>query len=258
MVKVLFMCYDVAYLTKKSDRYAEHYAVESSQIDRLKSKTAPVFHVQGFAHPDLPVVIKDYQVDLFHWGLIPFWVKDSKSATQLSNKTLNARGEEMFSKPVYRKSAGSRRCLIMVDGFFEHRWFNGKSYPYFITHKDNSPFSLGGLWDSWKNPEGTSTYSVSIVTTAANDLLKEIHNNPKASEGPRMPLVLEKDQYATWLQAPDDPVGKEQILEIVNACDPDFLGAWPVNRLRGKEYIGNIPNILEPVTYSELPALSIP
>jgi putative SOS response-associated peptidase YedK len=249
------MCYDVAYLTKKSDRYASHYSVKPNQIEKIKSKTPPIYHVQGFMHPDLAVLTSDGEVGMYHWGLIPFWAKDSASATQLSNRTLNARGEEMFDKPSFRKSASSKRCLIMVDGFFEHRWHDGKSYPYYITHKDQEPFSLGGLWDSWKNPEGEILRSVSIVTTAANALLEKIHNNPKASEGPRMPLVLLPEQYDLWLNAPDDPVGKKQIEEIIGTCDPSFLTAWPVDRLRGKEYKGNIPELIKPRDYPDLPQL---
>ena len=246
------MCYDIAYMTKRAERYAGHYGISADAFEQLKGKTPSVYHVQGFAHPDIPVLLQDGTTHLFHWGLIPFWVKDSKSATQLSNRTLNARGEEMFDKPSYRQSARSRRCLVMVDGFFEHYWENDKSYPFYITHCDDEPFSLGGLWDRWENKEGDTIHSVSIVTTAANPLMKRIHNNPKASEGPRMPLVLEKNYYSDWLNAPDDPLGKQQVLEIVSACDPDFLKAWPVGRLRGKQYQGNQEGILQPVKYENM------
>ncbi len=246
------MCYDVSYMTKRTERYAAHYSIAVSAVDSLKKKTPPVYHVQGFAHPDIPVFLPDREVSLFHWGLIPFWVKDSKSATQLSNRTLNARGEEMFDKPAYRASARSKRCLVMVDGFFEHYWEGDKSYPFYITHKNDEPFSLGGLWDKWENREGDTVFSVSIVTTAANSMMKKIHNNPKASEGPRMPLVLEPDLYGSWLNAPDDPPGKAQVLEIVQSCDPDFLTAWTVDRLRGKQYQGNQEGILQPYSYDEM------
>lgn len=246
------MCYDVAYMTKRSERYAAHYSIPETDVSALKKKTPPVYHVQGFAHPDIPVLLPDKEVSLYHWGLIPFWVKDSKSATQLSNRTLNARGEEMFDKPSYRASARSKRCLVMVDGFFEHYWENGNSYPFYITHAEDEPFSLAGLWDKWKNQDGDEVYSVSIVTTAANPLMNRIHNNPKASDDPRMPLVLDTSRYDTWLTAPDDPVGKAEIMDIVATCDPGFLTAWPVDRLRGKQYRGNIPEIQARFDYPEM------
>ncbi len=246
------MCYDIAYMTKRAERYADHYALPVSSIEKLGKWTPPVYHVQGFSHPDIPVILTDREVHLFHWGLIPFWVKDSKSATQLSNRTLNARGEEMFDKPSFRKSAGSKRCLVMVDGFYEHYWEDDKSYPFYITHEKDEPFSLGGIWDKWRNDAGDEIYSVSIVTTSANELMRKIHNKPKASEGPRMPLVLEPERYEPWLNAPDDPVGKAQVMELVNSCDPPFLTAWPVDRLRGKEYRGNVPGIREKKSYTEI------
>ncbi len=246
------MCYDIAYMTKRSDKYATHYGISARSVDAVQKKSPPVYHVQGFAHPDIPVLLSGPELNLFHWGLIPFWVKDSKGATQISNRTLNARGEEMFNKPAFRKSAGSRRCLVLIDGFFEHYWENGKSYPFYITHKEDEPMTLGGLWDTWKNQEGDVVYSVSVVTTAANELMSRIHNNPKSSEGPRMPLVLEPELYRPWLEAPDDPAGKAQILEIVDACDPDFLTAWAVDRLRGKQYPGNVAEIRNPVNYQDI------
>lgn len=246
------MCYDIAYMTKRTERYAEHYALPVSSVEDLRKNTPPVFHVQGFAHPDIPVVLPEKHTALFHWGLIPFWVKDSKQATSISNRTLNARGEEMFEKPAFRQASRTKRCLVMADGFFEHYWEGGKSYPYYITHRSDEPFSLAGLWDSWKNREGDTVHSVAIVTTAANAFMERIHNNPKASEGPRMPLVLEPELYEPWLHAPDDPPGKKQIMEIVKSCDPDFLTAWPVDRLRGKQYPGNVEEIRERHEYIEL------
>jgi putative SOS response-associated peptidase YedK len=240
-------------MTKRAERYAEHYGLRTKSVEKVSNAIPPVYHAQGFSHPDIPVVLpQEESLSLFHWGLIPFWVKDSKSATQLSNKTLNARGEEMFEKPAFRQSARTRRCLVVTDGFFEHYWEKGNSYPFYITHQDDEPITLAGLWDKWENHEGDVTYSVSIVTTAANELMKKIHNNPRASEGPRMPLVLTPELYRSWLEAPDDPAGKQQILEIVNACDPDFLRSWPVGRLRGRQYQGNVPAIRERVTYEEM------
>ena len=34
------------------------------------------------------------RIQLFSWGLIPFWVKDPVQAVEISRRTLNARGEE--------------------------------------------------------------------------------------------------------------------------------------------------------------------
>jgi putative SOS response-associated peptidase YedK len=60
-------------------------------------------------------------IDLFQWGLIPFWVEDDDAAERIKLRTLNARAETIFEKPAFRYSIQSKRCLVLVDGFFE--WF---------------------------------------------------------------------------------------------------------------------------------------
>ena len=106
------------------------------------------YHVGAFENLKLPVITnKDPgQVQLFKWGLIPFWVKDEKTAQEFKDKTINARSETIFDKPAFRSSAGKQHCLIIADGFFEWRYYNDKNYPYYIKLKDREVFSMAGLW----------------------------------------------------------------------------------------------------------------
>ena len=249
------MCYDIAYMTKRAEKYAEHYRIEPSVIREEPLSSIPVHHVQAFAHPDIPVITNadPGRIQFFHWGLIPFWVKDVETANKLSKRTINARGEEMFEKPSFRSSAKSRRCLVVVDGFYEHHWKGGKSYPFFIRLKGDEPFSLAGLWDTWKQDSaGISRNSVTIVTCKANRVMSLIHNNPKGSHEPRMPLIIPAELEADWNTAESDELAVKRIREMVQPYDPDELEAHPVNRLRGKAYAGNVPEIQEPVSYAEL------
>ena len=52
---------------------------------------------------------------LLRWGLVPFWAKDAKMAYS----TINARAEEVASKPAYREALKKRRCLVPADAFYE-------------------------------------------------------------------------------------------------------------------------------------------
>jgi putative SOS response-associated peptidase YedK len=246
------MCYDISYMTKRSERYAQHYKIDDRIVEKARTNHPPVYHVQAFAHPDIPVITNSEpdQINFYQWGLIPFWVKDAVSASNISNRTLNARGEEMFSKPSFRDSARKKRCLVIVDGFYEHHWDGDKSYPYYITNKSGEPISLGGLWATWRlEKEGIERNTVSIVTTAANRMMHYIHNHPKASQKPRMPLIIPREMEEEWLRAPDDPVGLESVREMIKPFDDDSLQAYTVTRLRGKEYPGNIPEIRERYDY---------
>jgi len=42
------------------------------------------------------------------WGLVPFWAKDPK----FGYSTINARAEEVATKPAYREALKKRRCLV--------------------------------------------------------------------------------------------------------------------------------------------------
>jgi len=246
------MCYDISYMTKRAERYAEHYRIDKAEATRTMANHPPVYHVQAFAHPDIPVITNEApnRIQFFQWGLIPFWVKDVSSATKISNRTLNARGEEMFEKPSFRQSARKKRCLVVVDGFFEHHWYHDNSYPYFIANRKDKPISLGGLWETWRlDKEGIERHTVSIVTTAANKMISYIHNHPKASNLPRMPLVIPEGLESDWLTASDDPVGIKMIKELVKPYSDNELIAYPVSRLRGKAYAGNTPQIQQPIQY---------
>ena len=113
------------------------------------------YHVGTFNNPKLPVITNEdpKQIDLFHWGLIPFWVKDQKNADEIRQKTANARGKSIFEKPSYRNAAEKKHCLVLADGFFEWRYYNGRNYPHYIYLKNHEPFAIAGLWDSWTNRE---------------------------------------------------------------------------------------------------------
>ena len=255
------MCYNVNFLTKKRLEYAKRLKglIRQEDIDpvfdALEAHTPGAYYTTGFDHPDLPVITNEdpKTIQLLGWGLIPFWVKDPTQAIALSNKTLNARGEEMFDKPSFRNAAKSNRCLIMVDGFFEYHWQKGKSYPYYIRLKSGEPMLLGGLWETWHyKQEQITRRTCSIVTTRANDLMRFIHNNPKSSEGPRMPLIVPREIESEWLSERSDPVS---IKDIVGPYDDAGLEGFTVPRLKGKEGVGNSSAAVQPYTYSELSTL---
>ncbi len=256
------MCYDLRYLTKKQIDYANRFgdnrdlsALQKKLDDYDRSTGSPVFHTNGFDHLDAPVITnRDPEtIQFFSWGLIPYWVKGSNQAIQISNKTLNAKGEHIFEKPSFREAAKKRRCIVIVDGFYEHHHRNGKTYPYHIIHREGEPMALGGLWERWEDKEeGFIRHTFSIVTTSGNEMLARIHNNPKL-KGPRMPLIIPWEAESIWLRP--DEVNFEEVKEVIRPYESDLLRSFTVRRLRGKEYIGNRPAITERFDYPELSTL---
>ena len=147
--------------------------------------------INGFELGRIPVVYNDTpnSMDVGKWGLIPFWSKDDSFA----RNTLNAKIETIHEKPSF-KNYTNNRCLIPVTAFFEWKWLDDKGkqkQKYRIHTPDGEIFALAGIWAEDKKGDRT----LSIVTTEANTLMAEIHNNKK-----RMPVVLKEEEYEHWLQ----------------------------------------------------------
>jgi putative SOS response-associated peptidase YedK len=50
---------------------------------------------------------------------------------------------------------------------------------------------LPGLWDRWRGANGTILESCTILTTAPNQLLVDVHDS--------MPVILSPGNYEVWL-----------------------------------------------------------
>jgi putative SOS response-associated peptidase YedK len=210
------------------------------------------YHVGAFENVKLPVITNENpeQVDLFNWGLIPFWIKDEKAANEIKERTVNARSETIFEKPAFRNSAGSKHCLVIADGFFEWRYYQGKNYPYYIKLKNREVFAIAGLWDCWDNKTvGEKLYSFVIITTEANPLMAKIHNKKK-----RMPAILSKEDEQKWISK---IITKEESMNILKPYDEKEMEAYTISKLiTAKDEDPNVPEVLKPYQYNNLEPLS--
>jgi putative SOS response-associated peptidase YedK len=206
------------------------------------------YHASGFDLPKLPVITNEQptHIQLFTWGLIPFWVKDKKTAEEVRQKTMNARAESIFEKPSFRHAAEQNHCLILADGFFEWQEYEGKNYPYYIRLQNHEPFAMAGLWDTWKDPETAEVLQTySVITTKANPLMEQIHNKKK-----RMPVILPKDHERDWI---DPSVNKQAAEAMLVPYDEKLMEAFTISRLiTSRQRNPNVPAVSQPFTYPEL------
>lgn len=252
------MCYDIKASLKSQLKRARHYG-DDKAIREIEEKIVPLtdlplFHTTGFMHPKLLIYTERSPKipEVAIWGLIPHWVKDQAGRNKIWNNTLNARGETVFEKPAFRDAARNHRCIIQVDGFYEHHHSKGATYPFFIHRKNNDPLSLAGVWSAWTDPgSGDTSNSFSIVTTEANPMMGKIHNNPKM-QGPRMPFILPEELEDKWLEPVKDDLDIQALEELILPYPESELEAYTVDRLRGKDYKGNVEGISSKVTYPEL------
>jgi putative SOS response-associated peptidase YedK len=201
----------------------------------------PQYAVSGFTHPTLPVILSASpdKISFAQWGLIPQWVKDRQQANELWNQTLNAKGETIFEKPSFRNSAATKKCCVLVNGFFEWQTQGKVKTPHFIYLKNQDPFALGGLWEEWTDPAtGEVVRTFTIVTTPANEMMSKIHN-----EKLRMPLIIAPGEEQNWLNAKDESSTKQLMLPF----DTTQMFAHRVSKLvNGRSGNPNVPEVQLP------------
>jgi putative SOS response-associated peptidase YedK len=127
------------------------------------------------------------RASLMRWGLVPSWAKDATGGARM----INARSETAAEKPAFRELLQRRRCLIPADGFYEWQRSGKSKQPYCFEMASGEPFAFAGLWDSWQAPDGSNLETCTILTTAPNQLLADIHD--------RMPVILPPESYEAWL-----------------------------------------------------------
>lgn len=172
------------------------------------------------------------ELSMLRWGLIPSWAKDVKIGASL----INARGETVATKPAFRSAFKRRRCLIPADGFYEWKQTGTKTkQPYYISLKQELPFAFAGLWESWTSPEGGTIESCTIITTEANDALKELHD--------RMPVILNAADRAAWLD-PDIP--SDALTSVLAPYPATEMQTYPVGTLVNKA-ANDVPECLRRV-----------
>jgi len=211
----------------------------------------PAWYLSAFNLPYVPVVPDESpdELQLYQWGLIPYWIKDRAAAESIQMKTFNARAESIAEKPSFRNSIKNKRCLVISRGFFEWQQRGTLKIPYYVYLKDGKPFAFAGIYDKWTDPAtGEITTTFTIITTKANPLMEKIHNTKQ-----RMPVILPADVEKDWLSKSTD---QKQILNFLNPLDESLMQAHTISRLismPGAEK--NIPEIIKPFTYDEAGSL---
>jgi len=166
------------------------------------------------------------QLRILRWGLVPSWAKDPS----IGSRMINARVETVAEKPSFRRAFAQRRCLLPADGYYE--WYaaegngrRGRKQPYYIHPADGSIMAMAGLYEFWRDrarpaddPEAWLV-TCTIITTTAQDELGRIHD--------RMPMVIERDRWADWL----DPglTDAEEVRRLLTPAAPGAFALHPVS-----------------------------
>lgn len=207
----------------------------------------PAYHLNGFAHPVLPVLYQEFPEQILpaYWGIAPQNTTLASLADYYKQSVrfgggLNAKSERLFDHFIYQKCILQRRCVIPVTGFFEPHKPKDKSYPVFIQSTKHRWLFLAGIYN-----KHAQFISVSIITKPATRILKKVHF-PKE----RQALILSSEEASNWLS----DLQKTDIDALLRTEKTNAeLEAYTVSDALFKpNEESNIPSILEPKTFEEL------
>lgn len=136
-------------MSAKAIKLAARYGRKSDVVEIYQDILNEQYHVNAFNFPKYPIITKSDEVQVFNWGLIPFWTKDETNADEIRRMTLNARADTIFEKPSFREPIMKKRCIVPSTGYFEWRHEGSKKIPYYIYLKDEPIFSMAGIYDTW-------------------------------------------------------------------------------------------------------------
>jgi len=196
------------YVSKIDADVERHFSLTKVPFDFSSYNVAPGRNVPVVRQSDGG----ERELVLMRWGLIPHWAKEER----IGYKMINARAETVDSKPAFRQPFKRHRCLIPANGFYEWRKTQSGKIPYYIHLRDEPVMGFAGLSDIWNNPEGERIESCTIITTAANAVIKPLHD--------RMPLIIAPDDYGVWLTGNVDGAS-----EVLGMPSPVQLEAYPVS-----------------------------
>ena len=170
-----------------------------------------------------------HKAQMLSFGFTPSWAKKkilvinarSEGDHNSENDPRYQGAKGILTKPMFRQSIRSRRCLVIADAFIEGTTQDKLSKPYLVYRRDNKrPFAMAGIWDVWTDPAtGKTTRGFAIVTTAPNFLLEQIPHH-------RSPLILDEAAEKIWLSK-QSPL--QDITALMQPFDASTFNAYPIS-----------------------------
>ncbi|HLV09809.1 MAG TPA: SOS response-associated peptidase [Halanaerobiales bacterium] len=184
----------------------ERYAINKNSVN---IKTVPDAEI--FPGKQVPVVIasnKKRNLKQFKWGF---------NFSFLPRPVINARGESLGEKKLFRRSFICRRCIIPATAFFEWKKLNKKNIKHQIFSPEERIISLAGIFDSFNSSSGDKLKCFTIITVSSSRQLQNIHH--------RMPLVLGKEEEEYWL---DNSLEQQELEKLIKSYS-GILKIKPLN-----------------------------
>lgn len=132
---------------------------------------------------------------------------------------INARVETAGERPAFREALARRRCLVPATGFFEWRRQPSGRAPYYLQVIGAPIFAMAGLWSPVQGTNATVNQAFVVLTTEPNELVASIHD--------RMPVILPREAWATWLGP--EPLSEGELSRLAQPIDAGRMSMVPVS-----------------------------
>jgi putative SOS response-associated peptidase YedK len=175
---------------------------------------------------------------MMRWDLIPYRNHGRPTGKVLINaKVENLETVHYWKEPWSR----GQRCIFSMAGFYEpHRHPDGHNEPFYVHLTDRPVFGVAGIWDRTVREDGGEIHSCALITTPANALLAEVHN-----EKLRMPAVLAQEHHQIWLSGTP-----EEARAVLMPYPAERMAAWQVDRRVNSPRAPDNASLIDPVAHT--------
>lgn len=190
---------------------------------------------------DVPVVLERLiddelhrQIHVARWGLVPGWAKE----LAVGVRAFNARSETASTKPTFRSAVKKRRAVVPVEGYYEWIKEGSKKRPFYVHREDGKLIFFAGLYEWWKDQDGSWILSTSIMTMDSPSAEEPGVLGELAGLHDRLPIPLGKEMMGRWMNPAEED--GEGLIEQIRAEAFDVASQWTMHEV--DTAVGNVRN----------------
>ncbi len=175
----------------------------------------------------MPVITNEYpkQLQFINFGMTPFWAKTRMDLLNARvegdrnkvNSSQYTGAKAITNMKAFRKPIRSQRCLVIADAFILGAEAGTQAHVVYLKDKVR-PFAFAGLWDVWHDKDGVELYSFTIVTSTANDLIRQLGQE-------RSPVILRRNRELAWL---NNNLPLADVIRYLSPYPAHLMGAYPI------------------------------
>jgi len=213
------------------ERWAQHDAYRP-RFNATPGCELPVLHLDDSSQPLLQTM---------RWGLLPH--STSPDVKPDFWRLCNARSETITELATFRSLTATRRCVLVLSGYYEFRTEGPKSasvaQPYCVRPPEcGAALRVAGLWDTWQSAEGP-LHTATMLTMEATPALAWLHH--------RQPVVLPgSEAQAAWV-GPDTAAALRLLAAVTRPDGQPPLTWHPVAASLAKPGTPDTPACAAPV-----------